>query len=479
MAGTAATLLATHAVAAARGRKARLPNFLVLLTDDQRWNAMGCMGNPIIQTPNMDRLAAEGIVFDNHFCTTSICMSSRASIFTGMYARTHRIVDFSLPLPETRLSQSYPLMLRAAGYRTGFVGKWGLGGDLPTDRFDFFEGFSGQGKYFQERDGEPIHLTSIMGDNAIAFLKGCTADQPFCLSVSFKAPHVQDGDPRQYLYDPKLEDLYKDVTFPPPENASPEFFERQPEFVRNSEGRRRWETRFPNEAKYQESVKGYYRLVTGVDIALGRILDALRKLGLDDNTVILFTSDNGLFLGARGLAGKWLMYEESIRLPLIIRDPRLREPLRGTRCDEMTLTVDLAPTVLHLANVERPMGMQGRSLTPLLRGKKPSWRTEWFYEHEYGHGGKIPRSEGIRTKTWKYIRYVDRDPAVEELYDLEHDPHESNNLTGQTDYLPRLEEMRQRWHIWRGRFNAFDPDGNRRWTDPEADCGCTKGGAHP
>jgi len=466
----AAVLAVTYAhVQGARaetGDTPKRPNLVVLVTDDQRWDAMSCTGNRFIKTPNMDRLAEEGVLFENHFCTTSICMAGRATIFTGMYTRNHGVDDFSLPLPEARYAHSYPARLREAGYRMGFIGKWGLGGALPKDRFDFFEGFTGQGRYFREIDGKTVHLTRLMGDQIIEFLEGSSADQPFCLSVSFKAPHVQDSDPRQYLYDPAFEGLYADVTMPTPKTAAPKYFEVLPEFIRKSEGRTRWKTRFPTPEKFQESLKGYYRLIAGVDMALGRLLDALEGLGLDNKTVIVFTSDNGLYLGAHGLAGKWLMHEESIRLPLIVRDPRLPKNMQGRRRDEMTLSIDIAPTLLDMAGLDRPPCMQGRSLGPLLERRGVDWRQEWFYEHHFTAGGRIPESEGIRTRTWKYIRYINQEPLHEELYDLKHDPLEEHNLARDPNHQGKLNALRERWRIWHAHLAAFDPDAPTPWTDP-------------
>jgi len=423
----------------------RRPNIILLVTDDQRWDRMGCMGDRIIKTPNMDRLAAEGVLFVNNFCTTSICMSSRASIFTGMYLRRHQINSFKQPLPRALLEKTYPLLLRAAGYRTGFVGKWGLGGPLPKDRFDYYAGFPGQGQYFEEVDGRKVHLTRIITDKIVEFIQTCSKDKPFCLSVSFKAPHVQDGYPEPFRYDPAFESLYKDVEIPVPKTAAPEYFERLPEFVRRSEGRTRWKRRFANPQLYQKSVKGYYRLITGVDVAIGALMKALEEKGFADNTVIIHTGDNGFFLGEHGLAGKWLMYEESIRTPLIIRHPWIPEKMRGRRSEEMTLNIDLAPTILDLAGVPVPKEMQGRSMKPLLFGQRVKWRDDWFYEHHFVYGGRIPQSEGVRTKRWKYIRYIGQKPPYEELYDLENDPYEENNLVPTGKYASVLDSLRKRW----------------------------------
>jgi arylsulfatase A-like enzyme len=443
---SAGAALATGMCAGARSAHAGLdsrPNIVVLVTDDQRWDSLSCMGTPVVQTPNLDRLAAEGVLFENNFCTTSICMSSRATILTGLHTRCHGINDFRQPPSDALYERTYPVRLRAAGYRTGFVGKWGLGGPLPEDRFDFFDGFSGQGKYFHEIEGDTRHLTNLIGDKAGEFLAGCAENQPFCLSVSFKAPHVQDQDPRQYLYDPAFEELFQADTVPVPKTADPAFFDTLPEFIRTSEGRKRWKVRFPDAEKFQESVKGYYRLIYGVDAVVGRIRDALDRQKLADNTVILFTSDNGIFLGERGLAGKWLMHEESIRVPLIVHDPRLPTG-NGGRRTQMTLLNDVAPTIFDLGGLEVPGDVQGRSLVPMLGDPSLAGRTEWFYEHTFEHP-RIPKSEGIRTERWKYIRYTEVDPLFEELYDLTTDPHEERNLAGRPESAATLDRLRARW----------------------------------
>jgi len=421
------------------------PNIIFLLTDDQRADAMGCAGNPIIHTPNLDALAADGVRFTNAFVTTSICASSRASILSGQWVRRHGISDFATSFSDEALARTYPLLLKDAGYRTGFVGKYGVGRgrDFPGDEYDFWRGCPGQCSPYERKDenGNYKHLTQIMGDQALEFLQTCSEKQPFCLSVSFKAPHVQDADPRQFIYDRAYEDMYSDVTIPVPETAAPRYFEALPEFLRTSEARRRWQIRFSTPEKYQESVKGYYRLIAGVDVVVGRIREELARLGLDDNTVIVFSGDNGFYLGEHGLAGKWYPHEESIRVPLLVLDPRARRKHRGVTCGQFALNIDIAPTILELAAVPVPQQMQGQSLVPLLRGQTPEWRTEFFYEHPFNHPG-IPKSEALRTQRYKYARYVDHD--YEELYDLDSDPHETANLAGDKEYARVLTHLRKR-----------------------------------
>jgi len=433
-----------------QGRGKR-PNIIFLLTDDQRWDTLGAMGNPIIHTPNMDELASEGVLFLNAFVTTSICCTSRASIFCGQYARRHGIYDFATAFTPSQWAGTYPALLRGGGYRTGFVGKLGVGKaeDMPVAEFDFCKGIAGQPKYEQtDENGKYKHLTRIMGEQSLEFLRSCSPDKPFCLSVSFKAPHVQDQDPRQFIYDPAYKDLYKHVTIPVPETAAPVYFRALPKFLQNSEARRRWEMRFSTPEKYQESVKGYYRLITGVDVVIGRIRRELEVLGMADNTVIILTGDNGFYLGEHGLAGKWFPHEESIRVPLVVFDGRADGRCRGLRPREMVLNIDIAPTILELAGLDVPGQMQGRSLVPLLRGGRPKWRQEFFYEHLFDHP-TIAKSEAVRTSRWKYSRYIDRQPVYEELYDLANDPQERTNLVNRKDYEGVLSLLRKHWQTQR------------------------------
>lgn len=439
------------------------PNILMLLTDDQRWDTLGCMGNPVIQTPHLDSLAAQGVRFNNAFCTTSICMSSRANIFTGLYSASHGIVSFREPLPQDLFQAAYPTQLRSAGYYTGFVGKWGLGGPLPTEEFDRFDGFSGQGQFFHETENGTRHLTSIMGEQATSFIREAPEDKPLCLSVSFKAPHVQDSHPDQFLHDPQFDDLYAEETMPVSETSTPEFFEALPEFLQNTEGRNRWKKRFPNSEKQQESIRKYYRLITGVDLAIGEMLAALEAQGRLENTVVIFTSDNGFYLGERGLAGKWYMHEESIRVPMLVTDFRSR---KAQVIDDMVLTIDVMPTILGLAGIEVPGFVQGRSLAPYLSGSTTtSRRREWFYDHHFEHP-LIPRSEGIRTETWKYIRYFNEGEPYEELYSLNDDPLETTNLAGNPDHASTLQHMQDRHHVWKEYLSEWTMSDTYRWTDP-------------
>lgn len=439
----------------------RPPNIVFLLTDDQRHDALGCAGNPIVRTPNIDALAARGVRFQNAFVTTAICVTSRASIFSGLYARSHGIEQFSQQFTPAQLAATYPAILRRAGYQTAFIGKYGLDGTpLPEKSFDFWRGFPGQGKSFPQGEPGP-HMTAIMTGQAREFLTQTKAGQPFCLSVSYKHPHAEDADPRQFLYDPRDRDLYKDVQIPVPRTAAPEYVRKLPVSVQRSEGRRRWAVRFSTPELYQESVRAYYRLCTAVDRSVGEILDTLRTRGLDNNTIVVYTSDNGFYLAEHGLADKWFMHEESIRIPLIVYDPRpnARHSAVETR---FALNIDLAPTLLDYAGQRAPM--HGRSLRPLIEGQSPAWRSEFFYEHRFRYNGWIPATEGIRDTRWKYTRYIDEKPVEEDLFDLDADKLEERNLAAVNAHATTIQRLRARHQTWSKALEAWKPGAD--WRDP-------------
>lgn len=453
-----ATVAPTIFSRTARTQPRERPNLVFLLGDDHRWDALGVMGNPFIRTPHIDRLANDGVRFNNMFVTTAICVTSRASIFTGLYAHAHRIFGFSDPLSEDLYSRSYPALLRKAGYRSGFVGKWGIdGGKMPAESFDYFRGFQGQGSYFPEPGHRGRHLTDQMGDQAVEFIESCKPGEPFHLSVSFKAPHVQDEDPAQFLPDPRYEALYRDVEVPTPETADPRHISQLPLSMQRSEARRRWAVRFSTPELYQRSVKNYYRLITGMDYQVQRLRQALERRGLAQNTVILYAGDNGFYLGEHGLAGKWFMHEESIRVPLIIYDPRAPRRRRGLQIEPMALNIDIAPTLLNYAGVEAPPAMQGRTLQPMIAGHRIAWRADWFYAHLFQHNW-IPKTEGVRSSDWKYTEYLGEDPRFEELFNMRKDPHETRNLAQDPAYARHLDSMRRRRVEWLDALSKWNPE---------------------
>jgi arylsulfatase A-like enzyme len=433
--GIAGSLTKNHFSAALNQRNER-PNFVILVTDDLRWDCLGVAGNRIVQTPNIDELAYDGTLFLNHFVTTSICSSSRASILTGEYTRRHEIWDFVTALTPEQLRLSYPLLLQNRGYETAFIGKWGIGGQLPETAFDYWRGFAGQGYYYEP--GQKVHSTQRLTDRALEYLNQYTKKKPFCLSLSYKAPHAQDNDPQPFQSDPKFDNLYQDVTIAEISTNTAAHFKNLPEFLKKSEGRRRWQGRF-DEDNFEHSIKQYYRLIAGIDDSVRQIVEKLKQLNLYENTYLIFTSDNGFFLGDRGLSDKWLGYEESIRTPLIIRSPG--EPYRQL-IPAMTLNIDIAPTILDLAGIDIPQSMQGKSLLPLIQEQTETIREIWFYEHLLDFP-KIPKSEGIRTEDYKYLRYLNPEQIYEMLFDLKHDPLEEKNLAAFPQYQAKLNELRK------------------------------------
>lgn len=418
------------------------PNIIVLVTDDHRADSLGCAGTPLLHTPNLDRLAQQGVRFQNAFVTTSICAMSRATMMLGQYQTRHGIVDFVTSLSPEQRDASYFGRLKQAGYYLGFIGKWGVG-EPSRELFDFDKGFPGQGRFFDPKNPKLSHLTIRMGNQALKFLEGCPADRPFCLSISFKAAHVQDGDRETpFPSEPDLAHLYADETIPPYPLSEPEFFDKLPPFLQSNEARTRWKVRYDTPEKYQRNVKDHYRLISGVDRVVGRIRRKLVEIKQDDNTVIIFTSDNGFFIGDRGWAGKWFAHEASIRVPLIIYDPRMPHDQTGKLREEMALNIDLAPTILDYAGLSPSDGTQGRSYKPIVEGHTPSdWRKDFYYLHSF-QPEKIPASEAVRSERYKYIRYPGRD--FEELYDLQADPIEANNLIDDPASKQILAELKGR-----------------------------------
>ncbi len=421
--------------------KKKRPNIIFILTDDQRWDALGYAGNKDINTPAMDQLAREGVYFRNAFVTTPISAASRASILTGLYERTHGYTFQTGNLPKEYMDLSYPVILRNNGYKTAFFGKFGVDYDRPEMLFDKAEIYDRQGRkgyYYKTIDSDTIHLTRYTGHLAQKFIMETSTGEPFCLSLSFSAPHAHDPAPEQYFWDKDVDGLYQDITISPPKLGDDKYFFALPEEVRRGFNRVRWEWRFNTPEKYQHSVKGYYRMISEVDNEIARIRETLKKKGIADNTVIIFMGDNGYFLGERQLAGKWLMYDNSLRVPFIMYDPRGKT---HRDISEAVLNIDVASTILDLASIPAPKNYQGKSLCGYTKADRvvPE-RKAVLFEHLWKIP-EIPSSEGIRTEQWKYFRYRFID-APEELYDLKADPLESKNLALDPMYKGILSEMR-------------------------------------
>lgn len=444
-----AFIIATCCLPTSLLSQSKKPNIIFILTDDQRWDALGVMGNTILKTPNLDYLANNGILFQNAYVTTSICCVSRASILAGTYESKHQIHDFQTDMSSTVLQTTYPSQLKNNGYKLGFIGKYGIGVKPPKELYDFWinteEGGKMQPDYIQTfENGRRLHDTDTLSNAIQSFLNGYRGNEPFYLSVSFKAPHEQDETPPKYYIQPGYENLYKDVTIPLPITAKEKYWNQFPDFFRTETNfaRARWRGLFGTNDLYQENVKNYYRLITGVDDAIGKMIATLKAKGLDDNTIIVFMGDNGMMLGEKNIEGKWFAYEESIRVPLIIYDPRSSDKIKQLRANQIALNIDVAPTILSMAGLPIPSSMQGMNLIDVVEGKRKE-REQFFYQYYFLGGQQLPRQEAVVTNRYKYMQFIEH--GYEELYDIKLDPHETENLIANGKYKMILAELRSQY----------------------------------
>lgn len=410
------------------------PNLVFLLTDDQTTYSLGCYGNPDVKTPNIDQLSADGVTFDNHYDTTAICMASRANIMTGLFEYRNGCNFTHGDLVREHWENSYPMLLRKAGYFTGIAGKVGFEvtdtpgekGELPQDDFDRWGGAPGQSDYATRKNksmakyaDEFPHSTRSYGAFGRDFIRDAVAEEkPFCLSISFKAPHMPATP------DPVDDGVYAGKTFTKPANYGRE---NGAHFSKQSQQGRQFE-RFESwgyEDNYDQVMATYNQQIYAVDVAVGMIRDALAENGVAGNTVVIFTSDNGFLCGSHGYGSKVLPYEEASRVPLIIYDPRHENSGRQLRSDALTGNVDFMPTMLELAGVETESDVDGKSLVPL------------YDEPGAEHHASLPlinvwgpdecHSLGIVTRDWKYIHwpYAEGDfTPTDELYNTREDPLE-------------------------------------------------------
>lgn len=438
------------------------PNVVFFFADDQTSSSLGCYGNPVIQTPTLDSLASRGVRFENAFVSQAICWVSRTTILTGLVGRSYGTPENP---DQTRAEYSETLssdLLKEAGYRTGFFGKWHAKmpkGFKPEEHFDEFEAISRNPYYKKQPDGSLRHETELIVDRGIAFLEKQSKNQPFALNLWFNACHGEDSDRRPgigfYPWPRSVDGLYEDVEMYRPKLDDPAIFDALPEFYRSSLSRERYFWALNTPEKFQTNARAYARMVTGIDHEIARFLEALEKSGLAGNTVIVYSADNGYHFGNRGLSGKWSHFEESIRVPLIVMDPRLPEARKGKVNKERALNLDLPSTFLDWAGVEAPSHYQGRSLRPLVEGESPAdWRKETYHEH-FAVRERIPAWEGVRGERYKYARYFDHD--FEFLYDLENDPDELTNLAGDLAHAEALAEMRAKTDAYVAKYGGELP----------------------
>jgi arylsulfatase A-like enzyme len=471
-----ASLLALAACAIPHAADDR-PNIVFLLTDDQSFYSLGCYGTPDVQTPQLDKLASDGLVFDHHYDTTAICMASRANVMTGLYEHKNGTNFEHGNMMQSTWEQTYPVLLREAGYTTAFAGKFGFEvseapgkkGRLPEEDFDLWGGGPGQTHYETARNKsmakyakEYPHSTLSYGAFSRDFIEQASkGDKPFCLSISFKAAH------RPTTPDPRFDDVYAGKTFTKPENYGREY---SGHFAEQSKQGRQW-VRFHEwnySDKYDEVMAIYHQQIYGVDVAVGMIRKALEENGVADNTVVIFTSDNGFFCGSHGYGSKVLPYEESARVPLIMYDPRHENSGRGYRTAALTGNIDFAPTMLELAGVPVPDSMDGRSLLPLYDDPDAEIREELQLINAWGP--IETQCLGVLTKDWKYIYWPyagEEFKATEELYQVSKDRLEMINRV-QTNRSPEvLQDMRKRydravmsWKTEAVSYNRYDSYGD-------------------
>lgn len=418
------------------GHAAEPRNVIVILTDDQALDTIGSF-NPLVSTPNLDALLRDGTWFSQALVSTSVCPASRMSVLSGLYFPAHRHTFDRPRLDFSLLSMSYPALLRARGYYSGFIGKNGLSLDAPRaaslfDEWEFYKRV-----YFDE-SGE--HLTDRLAGRAKRFIRNRSGAGPWSLVLWFHAPHADDqvADVEPYQPPTRYENVYDDVVFPrrPGSEAWPERPASFETSINRDEGQRVWAA-----ASYQRNMRRYHAMIRGLDDAVGSVREALAASGQTENTLIVFMSDNGLYRGERGFGGKWLGHEVSVRVPMVVVDPGRAG---GATVDALVSNVDIAPTVLDRLGVAVPEWMQGKSLAPFLGGGQPAgWREDLFIEHSWEPAGRrsIPRTRGIRTSRYKYLEYPGR--GYRELYDLVVDPNELTNLAGQAATAGQEAELRQ------------------------------------
>ena len=470
----ASTLFGCTAMGRASSAKSR-PNIIYIMSDDHASHAMSCYGSKVNKTPNLDRIANEGMRFTNSFCTNSICAPCRAVILTGKHSHLNGITDNRLKFDGSQ--QTFPKLLQQAGYQTAMLGKWHLKTD-PTG-FDYWNVLPGQGAYYNpvmiengERKKYTGYVTDIITDHALNWLKGRAAGKPFCLMYHHKAPH------RNWQPGPKHLDLYEGVHMPEPDTLFDDYTGRgraakeqdmSIEKTMNKsdlklttprgltpEQKAKWDAAYGprNKAfeeaglegkdlvrwKYQRYIKDYLRCIASVDENVGRVLDYLDEAGLTENTVVIYTSDQGFYLGDHGWFDKRFMYEESLRMPLVVRYPKEIRP--GSLNHDLVQNLDFAETFLDYAGAAIPADMQGRSLRPVLRGRTPrDWRKSIYYHYyEYPGAHSVKRHYGVRTDRYKLIHFY-HDIDEWELYDMKSDPDELRNVFGDPKYADVVKDL--------------------------------------
>jgi arylsulfatase A-like enzyme len=449
-------------------------NVVFILSDDHRYDYMGFMNAvPWLRTPSMDRMAREGAHIKNAFVTTSLSSPSRASILTGMYSHAHTVVDNSAPLPEGLTF--FPEYLQRAGYQTAFFGKWHMGNDSgdPQPGFHHWEGFRGQGEYYNPRintNGQWVqykdstYVTDLLTEHAIDFMKKRQAgSEPFFVYLSHKGVHDDFSAAKRH------KDCYKDKEIVlPPSFQTPWYGIKELPTIdaagKAASGQDYYgEAMLPDWVKSQREswhgvdysyhgrpwdvqVRRYCETLRSVDESIGAVLDYLKENGLDKNTLVIYMGDNGFAWGEHGLIDKRQFYEESVRVPMLAWCPSLLEG--GVVVEYMVQNVDIAPTILDYLGINKAEQMVGYSFIPLLKGEKPDWRERIFYEYYWEHEfPQTPTMHGVRTDRYKYIRYHGI-WDTNEFYDLQEDPYEMKNLIASPEHQPVIKQLNHDLYDW-------------------------------
>lgn len=460
-----------------RNAKAKPLNVIFILSDDHRYNFMGFTGKvPWLQTPNMDKMAKEGVWIKNASVTTSLCSPSRASILTGLYAHMHTVVDNSSPLPPNLIF--FPQYLQQAGYKTAFFGKWHIGEvDYgPQKGFDEWESFRGQGVYYnptlningkEVTYGDSTYISDLLTQNTINWLKQQDKSKPFFVYLSHKGVHAE------FMPAKKYRGIYKNEPIPYPstinltasdssivygctaqsptgamvKNDTDYNIAGIPEWVRKQ--RYSWhgvDYLYHGAIPFDNFYRQYCETLLSVDESIGAVMQYLKESGNDKNTVIIYMGDNGFLLGEHGLIDKRNMYEESMKVPLLVYAPGLIKG--GQPLEEIIQNIDIAPTILDMAGIKKPEQMQGASFYPLLKGEPIAWRNKAFYEYYWEYAfPQTPTTFGIREGDYKFIFY----PGIwdiNEFFDLKNDPEEKKNLIRNEAYQPIIKKMRADMWDW-------------------------------
>jgi arylsulfatase A-like enzyme len=506
----------------AQNKSTERPNIIFILTDDHRYDLLGCTGNEIIQTPHLDKLAADGILFTNAHVTSAICTPSRASMFLSQFERKHGVnFNSGTSVAEDAWKDSYPVVLRKNGYYTGYIGKnhvpIGVGGYksglmeasfdywyaghghltfYPKNRHAIFKGAQNDTQIEILQEGTADFLSNeykLAG--AKHFLHGLPKDKPFCMSINFNLPHGASTSTMKMLPTDAetYKSLYRDKQIPLPKYYTEKKAIRSPKLpadVLHANDRQEIYDFVDNKQDLRERMIRNMQAVTGIDALVGNLRQTLKERNLDKNTIIIFTSDHGIFWGENGLGGKALCYEVCTRVPMIIYDPNVPRKSRGRKSAQLVQTIDIAPTMLTYAEIPIPTSYQGKPLNDMIHGNDIPVREVLFTENVWSTHFGNPRCEAVQDKEWKYIRYyknenlsaqylidtakkykvnmtsmlyanhdpqiavyqsfiegpLNGEPAVyEELYHLKNDPDEQHNLANDKVHTEKLEEMRYVW----------------------------------